>query len=55
MMVNLVLGYDWNQVFGDPNYIAPGRPLSIPEINLIVKEFGFSGDGFEGLDAVFDG
>jgi hypothetical protein len=41
MMVNLVLGCDWNHVFGDPNYIAPGRPLSIPEINLIVKELGF--------------
>jgi len=40
MMVNLVLGCDWNHVFADPNYLTPGKPLSIPEINEIVKELG---------------
>jgi hypothetical protein len=41
MMVNLVLGCDWNNVFGDPNYITPGKPMSIPEINAKVKGLGF--------------
>ena len=41
MTVNLVLGCDWNNVFGDPNYITPGKPLSIPEINAIVNGLGF--------------
>jgi len=41
MMVNLVLGCDWNFVFSDPHYLTPGRPLSIPQINKRVKELGF--------------
>lgn len=41
MMVNLILGCDWNYVFGDPNYITPGKPLPIANINPIVKELGF--------------
>lgn len=41
MMVNLVLGCDWNGVFRDPNYLTPGRPLSIPQINSIVRELEF--------------
>ena len=41
MMVNLVLGCDWNFVFSHPNYLTPGEPLSIPEINRYVKDLGF--------------
>lgn len=41
MMVNLVLGCDWNNVFGNTNYITPGKPLSIPEINVLIKDLGF--------------
>jgi hypothetical protein len=41
MMVNFVLGCDWNTVFGDPNYLTPGKPLSISEINEIVKPLKF--------------
>jgi len=41
MMVNLVLGCDWNYVFSDPNYLTPGQPLSISKINMIVRELGF--------------
>lgn len=41
MMVNFVLGFDWNWVFSDPNYLTPGKPLSIREINKIVKNLGF--------------
>jgi hypothetical protein len=37
MMVNFVLGCDWNSIFGDPNYLTPSRPLSIPEINKILS------------------
>jgi len=33
MMVNFVLGNDWNYVFGDPQYLSPGKPLPIAEIN----------------------
>lgn len=41
LMVNLVLPGDWLQVFSDPHYLTPGRPLSIPQINRKVKELGF--------------
>jgi hypothetical protein len=41
MMVNFVLGCDWNMVFGDPYYLTPGKPLSIPEINRIIRKLGF--------------
>lgn len=41
MMVNLILGCDWNHVFSDPNYITPGKPLPIVDINAIVRELGF--------------
>lgn len=41
MMVNLVLGCDWNRVLADPNYLTPGNPLSISDINELVKELGF--------------
>lgn len=41
MMVNLVLGCDWNWVFSYPNYLTPGQPLSIPQINKLVEELGF--------------
>ena len=41
MMVNLVLGCDWNLVFSQPNYLTPRRPLPIPQINRLVKELGF--------------
>ena len=40
MMVNFVLGCDWN-VFSHPNYLTPSRPLSIPEINRLVSDLGF--------------
>jgi len=40
MMVNFVLGCDWNSVFSDPNYLTPGKPLSIPEINKLIKNLG---------------
>jgi hypothetical protein len=40
-MVNLVLGCDWNYVFGDRNYLTPASPLSIQEINAKVMEQGF--------------
>ena len=40
-MVNLVLGDDWHdEIFGS-NYIPPEKPLSIPEINMKLKERGF--------------
>lgn len=38
MMVNFVLGCDWNWVFRDPNYLTPGEPLSISEINRILAQ-----------------
>jgi len=41
MMVNMVLGCDWNDVLGDPNYITPGKPLSISEINRLLIPIGF--------------
>jgi hypothetical protein len=41
MMVNFVLGCDWNSVFSDPKYLTPGKPLSIPEINALIKSLGF--------------
>lgn len=41
MMVNFVLGCDWNLVFSDPNYLTPGKPLSVPEINALIKNLGF--------------
>ena len=34
MMVNLVLGCDWIDLFGLLNYITPGRPTTIREINM---------------------
>jgi len=37
MMVNFVLGCDWNYVFSDPNYITPEKPFSIFEINEILN------------------
>jgi len=37
LMVNFVLGGDWNFVFSDPNYVTPGKPLSIVQINEILK------------------
>jgi len=40
MMVNFVLGCDW-MVFSDPNYLTPGQPLSIPQINRFVENMGF--------------
>lgn len=40
MMVNFVLGGDW-RVFSHSDYLTPGNPLSIPEINSFVKNFGF--------------
>ncbi len=43
-MVNFVLGCDWNNVFSDPNYLSPGNPKSIPEINEIIQN---SGLGFQ--------
>ena len=41
MMVNMILGCDWNWVFRDPNYLTPDMPLSIPEINKHVRRLGF--------------
>lgn len=41
MMVNFVLGCDWNQVFSDPNYLTLGEPLSIPAINMLIRDLGF--------------
>ncbi len=41
MMVNMILGCDWIWVFRDPNYLTPGMPLSIPEINKHVRRLGF--------------
>lgn len=41
MMVNFVLGCDWNQVFSDPNYLTPRKPLSIPAINMLIRDLGF--------------
>lgn len=41
MMVNFVLGADWNQVFSSPYYLTPGNPLSILEINELVSNLGF--------------
>jgi len=41
MMVNFVLGCDWNQVFSDPNYLTRGKPLSLPEINMLIRNLGF--------------
>ena len=40
-MLNLILGCDWKWVFSNPNYITPGKPLPIADINAIVKELGF--------------
>lgn len=40
MMVNFVLGCDWNNVFRDPSYLSPGNPLSIQEINKIIQNAG---------------
>ena len=42
MMVNMILGCDWNWVFMDPNYLTPDMPLSIPEINKHVRRLGFA-------------
>jgi hypothetical protein len=41
MMVNFVLGCDWNAVFSDPHYLTAETPLSIQEINEIVRELDF--------------
>jgi len=41
MMVNFVLGCDWNLALSHPSYLTPGRPLSIPEINRLVSDLGF--------------
>ena len=41
MMVNFVLGCDWIQVFSDPNYLTPGQPLPITEINKRTRELRF--------------
>jgi len=43
MMVNFVLGCDWNAVLTGPNYLTPGEPLSIPDINEILNsaDLGF--------------
>ena len=41
MMVNLVLGCDWNDVICGPSYLTPGKPLSIPEINALLKNLEF--------------
>ena len=40
MMVNMVLGCDWNQIFQQAS-IAPLPPLSISEINQIIRNQGF--------------
>ena len=40
-MVNLVLGCDWNYEICGPSYLTPGQPLSIPEINVRLKELEF--------------
>ena len=40
-MVNLVLGDDWHDEIFVSNYIPPEKPLSIPEINMKLKERGF--------------
>lgn len=40
MMVNFVLGCDWNFVFAHPNYLTPGKPLAISEINHFLREVG---------------
>lgn len=40
MMVNFVLGCDWNNVFSNPCYLTPGNPLSIPEINEVLINSG---------------
>lgn len=40
-MVNLVLGADWNYEICAPSYLTPGQPLSIPEINVRLKELEF--------------
>lgn len=41
MMVNFVLGCDWNNALCRPDYLTPGRPLSIPEINRLIRDLGF--------------
>lgn len=40
LMVNFVLGCDW-RVFSNPYYLTPRRPLSIPEINRLIRDLGF--------------
>lgn len=37
LMVDFVLGCDWKTIFLDPNYVTPGRPLSIVQINEILE------------------
>lgn len=41
MMVNLIVGCDWNHVFSNPAYLTPGKPLTIPEINVLIRDLGF--------------
>lgn len=41
MMVNFVLGCDWNKALLSPFYLTPGRPLPIPEINRLIRDLGF--------------
>lgn len=39
-MVNFVLGCDWTNVFRNLNYLSPGNPMSILEINEIIQDAG---------------
>jgi len=41
MMVNMVLGCDWNRPPAWPTFLSPQQPLSISEINEIIRQQGF--------------
>ena len=38
LMVNLILGADWNRAIVHRNYLTPGKPMSISEINKILRK-----------------
>jgi len=41
LMVNLVLGADWFDELRDPHFFAPGKPMTIAQINQLVRPLGF--------------
>ena len=40
LMVNFILGADWIRAIVHPNYITPGKPMSISFINRLLKQSG---------------